>query len=121
MMRSNGYLMAGLCALALGCTKVNPNFNTLDQNVIPQPLFAGLNVKEISTQSSSQTSSIQGQCDPRITALTAAAQGINSTQSINTVTSGIAVNCAGNGTFSFTLNSLSSLGYTIISGTDNTT
>lgn len=110
-----GSFFVGLFALSLGCTKGIPTFQNLD-GTIPQPLFSGSTTKSYLTMTSTQTFDVSGQCDEKIRELVATPVGVNSTQSTLAamVTSGITVNCATNGTFSFQLKSLADLGFTLV-------
>lgn len=107
-------------AFSLGCTKGVVNFAVFDQDSIPQPLFAGQTSTNVQITLPTQTTSISGQCDPKISAIVAMAGGAAATfDKLETIaTSSVTVDCAGAGTFSFTLKALNALGFTI---TDNTT
>jgi hypothetical protein len=84
----------------------------LDQGVIPMPLFAGSNQLEVLSLTDTQTYAIQGQCDHRIQSLSAAATGAaNATNLQSMTTGGLNVTCAQDGQFSFTLKSLTDLGF----------
>ncbi len=99
---------------SFGCTKGAPTFETLDSSNIPQPTFSGLTYKSVTTATPSATFPILGECDPRISGLLASAVGVSGSQSINSfAVSTVSVTCASDGKFSFTLKSLTDLGFTI--------
>ncbi|MCB9072249.1 MAG: hypothetical protein H6623_01410 [Bdellovibrionaceae bacterium] len=100
---------------ALSCSKVNPDFDTIDSDKIPQPLFLGSSVKQIYTASDSITFDINGECDPKISNLKGSATGSSTTiSSVRDLSvSDIKMNCTSNKKFSFELKSLAALGYTV--------
>ena len=97
----------------LACTKATPEFDLLDPNAIPQPKFDGATVKHLTTGSGALTFSITGECDPKIKSIQAKAINASAMFSAldSVATSLPTVNCSSNGTFSFTLKSLTGLGY----------
>lgn len=111
-------LVLGFSILAVACTKATPEFDLLDVNAIPQPKFNGTTVKQISTSSTSSTFLINGECDPKISAISGLAVGVNSSFSdLNSLaTSAATVSCTSSGTFSFEMKSLTGLGFTPVQG-----
>src|SRR3569623_1638265 len=105
--------------ITLGCTKGVPGFNTLDSSNLPQPLFSGATEESIVASSPLETFAISGDCDSRITDIAGSAEGTASTFSTLSAmaTSGVTVGCSSSGHFSFTLKSLTDLGYTPANGT----
>jgi hypothetical protein len=97
----------------LGCTKGVPTFSTLDGNNIPQPMFLGATQETLNAASTAETFLITGQCDPKIQNIAGSAVGSASTFStLSTMsTTPVTINCASSGQFSFTLKSLSDLGF----------
>jgi hypothetical protein len=106
-------LLASVSALiALGCTKATPGFDTLDSSSIPQPLFSGATSETVSTTSNSTTFSISGTCDFKINSIVAQAVGAGSQGALSAVSVGTpTVDCQSSGKFSFTLKSLTDLGF----------
>lgn len=106
-------LILGQFLFALACTKATPEFELLDQNAIPQPKFNGATVKNLTTSSSALTFAITGECDQKIRSIQAKA--VNATASFaaldSVANSSPTVQCSSNGTFSFTLKSLTGLGF----------
>lgn len=113
------FLILILAASALACSKVTPEFEAIDGNLIPQPKFSGATVKNIDSSSDTDTYNITGECDPRIKSISAMAVGITTTfGSLDGIAvSPATVACSSSGTFSFQLKSLSALGYTAVEGT----
>lgn len=86
----------------------------LDEDRIPRPTFAGNTTIDLSTSSASGTFAISGECDQKIRAIMGQAVGtatIFSTLSSLAVSS-VSVTCATDQKFSFTLKSLTDLGFT---------
>jgi hypothetical protein len=108
-----------MTAGALGCTKGTPNFSDLGNADLPQPIFNGGSTEQsLTANTASQTFAISGTCDPKIRDITGFAVGTNSAfatlQAMSTGT--VNVQCSTQGTFSFTLKSLTDLGYTPVNG-----
>lgn len=101
-----------------GCTATTPEMELLDSSAIPQPLFYGSKVQNVTTDSSTATFSISGQCDTKISAIVGIAVGTTGTLStLNDIAVAPAtVECSNNGTFSFDLKNLTDLGYTVSEG-----
>ncbi|MGE3760338.1 MAG: hypothetical protein AB7H97_21415, partial [Pseudobdellovibrionaceae bacterium] len=74
--------------------------------------------KNISTTSQSATFAISGECDSKIRSIVGSASGTNSTfDSLTSLAvSTVSVTCSTDGKFSFTLKSLTDLGYSINDG-----
>jgi hypothetical protein len=108
-----------MAASALACSKATPQFDLLDPNAIPQPKFSGATVKSINSSSDTDTYAITGECDPKIQSITAMAVGVASSfASLDSVAaSAPTVACSSSGTFSFSLKSLVTLGYSVAEGT----
>ncbi len=106
-------LILGFLVSGIACTKATPEFELLDPNAIPQPKFNGATVKNLTTGSGAATFGIVGECDPKITAISARAVNASATFSaLSTVASSApTVACSANGSFSFTLKSLTDLGF----------
>lgn len=106
--------LAGLALFAVGCSKAKTQFEVLDQNAIPQPLFSGAKTKQLTTSSGSETFTITGECDQKIKSITGSTVGVmNSFSSIDSIsTTTVTVDCKASQTFSFTLKSLNALGFT---------
>jgi hypothetical protein len=113
------YVIATFMAASLGCTKGTPDFSTLGSDSVPQPKFSGATETSLTATSPSQIFSISGDCDTNIRDITGTAVGTATAFSTLTAmsTSGVTVNCSSTGTFSFTLKSLTDLGYTPVDGT----
>jgi hypothetical protein len=107
------YLLVGAA-----CTQGTPDLQVLNEDAIPRPKFAGSTIKNMTTSSSSVTFDIQGECDPKIRSILGAATGTNATfDSLSSLAvSGVTVTCATDGKFSFTLKSLSDLGFSVTEG-----
>jgi hypothetical protein len=90
----------------------------LNEDAIPRPKFSGSTTKNLATSDSSATFGIQGECDPKIRSILGSATGTNATfDSLSSLAvSGVTVTCATDGKFSFTLKSLSDLGFTVTEG-----
>lgn len=113
----NWNIILGLCALVLGCTKGNPTFSDLGSDNIPQPLFSGASSETLQSATATQTYVISGECDPKIESILATTVGLTTAQvSLNSLatTSSVSINCGTTGKFSFTLKSLTDLGFTIV-------
>lgn len=110
--------ISALALITLGCTKGTPNFTDLGADNLPQPMFSGKTSITIPTNNPAQTFAIVGQCDQKISDLLATANGTSSAFSTIAalVNSPVIVNCATSGTFSFTLKSLTDLGYSPLDG-----
>lgn len=101
---------------ALGCVKAEPEFDTLDEDKIPQPLFNGETIKTIDTGDSAGNIVVSGQCHPKIKEILIKGP---STQSIfsklSQVTISSSVTCStqcqadGKGCFTFELINLKAL------------
>lgn len=108
-------LLYGVFLLSMGCTKGVPDFSTLDESSVPQPLFSGSTTKVILVGSANALIPVSGECDPKITDLLAIPVGVASPSSLSSyVTGAITVACSSTGTFSFTLSSLSAIGFSIV-------
>lgn len=105
--------------IAVGCTKATPEFETLNEDSIPVPTFNGLKLKNIVTGNAGETFTINGECNSKIRDINGLAVGTASSFSTLTglSTSTINVTCATDGKFSFTLKSLTDLGFTPTEGT----
>jgi hypothetical protein len=105
--------------IASGCTKATPEFETLNEDSIPWPTFNGQKTKNIVTGDAAETFVINGECNSKIRDLTGIAVGTTSSFSAvdALAVSGISVTCSSDGKFSFTLKSLTDLGYTPTEGT----
>lgn len=111
-------LILSCLLLQAACTQGTPELTVLDEDVIPRPMFSGSTVKQMATSSSTQTFSINGECDSQIRALQGSATGTNSTFSTLAAmsVSSVSVTCSTDGKFSFVLKSLTDLGYTATEG-----
>jgi hypothetical protein len=107
--RSPTYMFCLLCSV--GCTKGVVNFAVLDQNNIPQPLFARLASTNLLLTSAAQVSPLAGTCDVKINSISAQLVGVNAApvplDNLSTVSA--TVNCGSTGKFAFTLKDLSDL------------
>lgn len=90
----------------------------LDEDAIPRPKFSGQTTKNIATSSKTATFAISGECDSKIRSIVGAATGTNSTfDSLSSLaTSTVSVTCSTDGKFSFTMKSLTDLGFTVNDG-----
>ena len=105
--------------IAVGCTKATPEFETLNEDSIPVPTFNGSKTKNIVTGNAGETFTINGECNAKIRDINGLAVGTASSFATLTglATSAINVTCSTDGKFSFTLKSLTDLGYTPTEGT----
>ncbi|MBX3022063.1 MAG: hypothetical protein KF799_10340 [Bdellovibrionales bacterium] len=112
------YLVAGLCAFALGCTKGVPDFAALDTSNVPQPVFeSNQTEKTIQATSGAQTPSITGTCDRKIRSIVAQVMDQDTQPgSLDAVSVVASVTCRSDGKFSFTLKGLTDLGCTLVEG-----
>lgn len=111
-------LITGLVMFNLGCTKGKPDFASLGGDGLPQPMFSGSTQTSLTATTPAQTFSISGDCDPKIQDI--AGQAVGTASIFATLaamsTTAVTVDCANSGHFSFTLKSLSDLGYTPVNG-----
>jgi hypothetical protein len=105
-------LIAGFCWTSLACTKAATEFETLDQSSIPQPTFNGNTSRSFTTSNPAQTFSVSGECDTKIAGITASVIGGVSNVELSSIATAVSVSCQTSGVFSFTLNSLTALGFT---------
>lgn len=110
-------ILIGL-AFATACTQATPDLTVLDEDAIPRPKFSGDTTKNISTSSSTNTFAIAGECDSKIRSIVGSATGTNSTfDSLSSLSaSTVSVTCSTDNKFSFTLKSLTDLGFTPVDG-----
>lgn len=101
---------------ALGCVKAEPEFDTLDENKIPQPVFNGETTKIIDVSDPNSNITISGQCHPKIKEILIKGPSTSSVFSkLDTVTVSSSVTCStqcqsdGKGCFSFELINLKAL------------
>jgi hypothetical protein len=104
--------------IASGCTGANPEFDTLNEDGIPRPTFSGAYLKQITTGDPNQTFSINGECNTKVRGINGMAVGtIGTFSSVSSLATSINVTCSSDGKFSFTMKSLTDLGYTVAEGT----
>lgn len=103
--------------IATGCTGATPEFETLNEEAIPRPTFSGAYLKQITTGDGTQTFAITGECHNKVKNINGmAVDTIGSFSSVNSLGTSVNVTCATDGKFSFTLKSLTQLGYTLTEG-----
>lgn len=104
--------------LSVACSKADPGFQVLDANVVPQPLFNGATSRTIQSATGAEMPLIEGECDYKISFITAQIVELESAAgSLDHVSTGAAtVACQTNGTFKFRLKTLADLGFTLVQG-----
>src|SRR5689334_15693976 len=103
------WLFCSALLASLGCSKVDPGFDTLDANNLPQPIFDNSSTKKtIQSKTGSETPTISGTCDFKIRGITAQIIPIDSNPGTLDHIAGNtpAVTCQSDGKFSFQLKSL---------------
>lgn len=103
--------------IAVGCVKAQPDFDTLNSEKLPRPLFQGSTSRTIDKYNFNETILITGECSAKITELLIRAPGDPALEfkKLESVVIGASVSCStpcqadGKGCFSFELASLKTL------------